>query len=444
MDFVYRKMRRKRCRFIVALIIVFCLCGCGKNGSVPERNEVHMESADYYVKWAIPEGMVSVSDETIQEINQLLKKDGYKFGVTFVPVEYEDYLKRLGDIDADIAFVGTDLPGENTVFETIQQGRYSCLNTYLKDSKLFSEIPEVLWEGVSYGEGIWCVPNEIAQDNGVHVLFDTEKITLDEVKQFQGDLFQLRDYLMGDNKLLYAIDGFKFAPAFHYSFENGLLISEDGKYSNPLENEQCIQWIKLVNQWHLEGKVTTDAKDDWSICITSDPLLYIDQTIYDFSSKAYTTTRFSAATGILSKSDRKSEAFQLLELFHTDVKYGNLLVYGVGYGEKDGMVVNESGEGMYCFINKMIFGLDCGLLKEEDGLRYFASSEEKKAYYEKNVVVSPSMGRVFPKECKNLIDIEQKYASIVFSNDLETELKNYEKALQKPMTEVLRKLMLAE
>ena len=62
----------------------------------------------------------------------------------------------------------------------------------------------------------------------------------------------------------------------------------------------------------------------------------LDSFNYDF-------TPGKCSTAILASSDKKEQAFKLIEILRTKPDYGNLLIYGVGEPENAGYLGSGSG-----------------------------------------------------------------------------------------------------
>ncbi|HKM33857.1 MAG TPA: hypothetical protein VJY54_03840 [Lachnospiraceae bacterium] len=437
------------CVFMITFNILCAACG-KINEVITEDTGTTLESMEtekleeseeinppeFYVVWAVP-NIVSISEETVTLINSMLREDGYSYGIQFTYLDFDDYENALQTTEADIVFLGTD---SNIAQEAIKSGRFYCLNELLRGSRLYDVMPDQIWGSVAYKDKIYSIPNEVAQDMGVHILFNQDKIAINESESFNGDILTLDKYIQDGGKILYQLSGFAYASYYGYSYQYGILVSEDGECMSPFENKKCMEWMVTMRQWYLEGKVTTDAESEWDICITSEPTSVDEENIYDYATKGILESRYSASTGICSNAKHIKEAFTLLELFHTDTKYGNCLVYGAGYGEKDGHAVNAAGEASEGFINKVVLGLAQGLLIEDDKLYYFESVEDKKTYYDTSVMKSPLLGIEMPKESFELNRIKHQYDTIIFDDEYDQKLEQFKEETTDLITVVIDKL----
>lgn len=389
---------------------------------------------DYYVKWAVPKGCV-VSDLTLDEINYKLEQAGAGYGLKILEIDESDYQDNLDKSDADIAFIGFD--DANAAAAALEAGKYACMDEFLRDSKLYEAIPEVLWDTVKYQGAIYYVPNEAMQNAGICVVFDTEKIPLEKAEAFDGNIFALGEYLPEGERLYYGLDAFYFAESFGYVYDKGLLFSVDGSVTDPFEDERCVQWLRTLNQWYMDGKTTSASreKEQCAIQLTFD-FDEAGENTFKYAWKGSACPRLNLSVGIRAASQKQEEAFRFLELVHTDSSYGNLLIFG-----KEAL---DSGDVPSAnWMRQLIFGLDTGLLKGPSDFRHFASPEEKKQYFEEHIIASPSLYMVLPEECQELSDIEKKYLAhkdITEAEDFEDQLLRFQEELGPVMEKVLVKI----
>lgn len=389
--------------------------------------------ADYYIKWAVPQGY-GPSAATLDAINRKLEEDGAGYGLNIVEVGGDQPLRKA---DADIAFTGFDYTEANTELRALEDGDFECLDAYLPGSVLYDAMPEILWDSVKYQGSIYYVPNEALQNTGICVLFNTDIIPLEEAMAFDGDIFSLDKYLSQGQSIYYCLDGFRYAEALGYIYDLGLLFSRDGEALNPLEEEVCVQWLRQLNLWYLNGKVMTD-EDRRGECALQLIIDYDNEgdNYYKYSWKGSVCRRLNLSVGIRSTSKKKETAFRFLELIHTDPSYANLLVFG-----KEGM--DSPRELRPNWINQLIYGLDTGLACADSNIRHFNTIEEKKQYYREQVIPSPSLHLEMPKECSELNSIILSYmtkTSFLQTRAFEKELARFREELKSPMDIVLNKI----
>lgn len=430
-----------------AASLLFCSCAGGdKNESVMQTSEDETEEAgedtiygepdDYYVEWCIPD-LASIPSGNIADFNDMLSENGYDFGVKFVELDFVEYEKELSEISPDIVFAGQKMIDEEGNIsdlpeKLISSGYFADLDEMLEDSGLYSSISEKLWESVRYEGSVYTIPCPTAQDEGVSIVFNLDKISEEDALNFDGDISSLSE-ILGDGILYYGISGFDFAS--YYEYENnadlGLWISagEELKVCEPLESEECIEWLSEINSIYLKGQTEDSGLGndsvDWSVYITSDSYTTEKENIYVYSSKAVLGTRYSASTGIASGSDKKEEAFELLELLHTDSDYANCLLYGNGVSEQNGYAVDDSGEKIGdMYLTKTLLGINETALWSEDGIMTFSSAQEKIDYYDENVLVSPAIGISLDGEYSDTaellgsIDVEDLWKSENMEEDI--------------------------
>lgn len=394
--------------------------------------------AEYYVKWAVPKGC-TVSDQTLDEINYMLEQAEAGYGLKLLEIDESDYQANLDKSAADIAFIGFDNGGANTAATALEEGKYACLDEFLQDSRLYEAMPEILWDTVKYQGSIYYVPNEALRNDGICVIFDTDKIPVEKAEAFDGDIFTLAEYLPEGERLYYDWEGFSFANAFGYVYDQGILLSEDGSATDPFEEERCVRWLRTVNQWFADGRAVGNSnyvkKETCAIQLIVDYDEAGDNT-YKYAWKGSAVPRLNLSVGIRAASPKKKEAFRFLELVHTDPAYGNLLIFGI---EK----LDAGGVPAASWVRRLVFGLDTGLLSGASDFRHFASIEEKKRYYEEHVIAAPSLYMDFPEECLELKAIEDKYfvqTDITKSEDFEEQLSAFQEELRPVMERALGKI----
>ena len=144
--------------------------------------------------------------------------------------------------------------------------------------------------------------------------------------------------------------------------------------------------------------------------------------------------RYGWSTAIRTDSENKENAFKLLELIRTDHEYGNLLINGKQSTDEGPIDDN--------YMNKIVFGLDDGLMQPDDGLRHFASSEERLKFYEEDVPVSPSVYMDISVECSEMAAIVDKYLTneiILFHDNFEEEFETFKKEYTEVYNRIFRK-----
>ena len=408
----------------------------GKSAPDDEQGSAENESEDktaVTLLWAYHGlgGRTLVSHWTERALNQKLFEDGYPFRIKFLAIKNDDphgltdkeYQEKLFQSGADIAFTGTREAGSGEHFteEAVLAGKYEPLNAYLEESEIYDMIPKVLWDSTSYRGKVYFFPSEIAQNRGKMLFMLKDSFSEEEAKSFDGDLFAIREYLESGKTLLYRCSGFDFMEAFGYTYYDGVLFGEDGKARDPLQVEECVEWLRLLNEWYQKGQVTKDIMRDWDVAYSSsasDVLLKEgEDKAFIYQWKGYVAPRFSAQTGILSTSEHKKEAFEFLELLRVDPSYGKLLLYG-----KEGL---DEGKQSPYLITQFVFGLDTGLVENtrEDGIRHFATYQEKLAYYEENTLPSTALYAEFPMTPKEKVSPQDICETLIYSKDFEADLK---------------------
>lgn len=387
---------------VTVMLVLLLTGGCGKE----------TES----VKWVVPD-MVTIHEETIEKINRMLSKDGKQFRLEVEQLDFMDYNNALKTAEFDIAFAGFSNGGDEayTVLSAIKEGQFYRLDEFLKESEIYEEIPEILWESVTYNGGIYSVPGGGFAEGTSSVLVRKEIMTGSASEDFGATLEEIEELLSEEHPFLYDYaSGLHFLEYCGLDYRDGLLWEADGTYHNPLETEECELWLKTLNRWYREGKLTTDRTKDWAVCITRLPGdFYETETVVYEAPKVYTILRFPGSIAISADSEQKEAAWEMLQLFYLDAKYGNCLVFGADYEEKDGYAVNKSGEVLTSCLNKLSWGIGVGLLKGSDEALWFATSEERKEYYRSKVVLSGAAGRTLPEVSGKMKELEEDYKKII-------------------------------
>lgn len=415
-------MGKKRCLLLILFLILLSGCANKKN--------VNIETDVEYIRWAVPD-MVRIEEGTIEKMNEMLREDGKGFRLEPVVLDFSNYNKELETAEYDIAFVGFAEDGTTyEVLPAIAQGRFYQLDEWLEESELYAAIPETLWESVTYNGGIYSVPSAAISEMTPAVLIKTNCVgNLSETSAVS--LGELDSLISEEGKFLYDYQsGLSFLGYCGLDYQEGLLWEQDGTYRNPLETEVCEEWLRTLNQWYREGKLTTNRADEWAVCMTNIPgdFYAMDTVVYE-APKAYTLMHFAGSVAIAADSDRKEAAWELLQLLYLDEEYGNLLVFGPEHEEKEGYAVNKQGEVLRGSLNKLSWGVGVNLLKGNDEISLHDSLEEKKAYYENKVELSGIAGQKKPEVSEQMLDLEEKYKDILFAD-------NFEELFQQWKTEV--------
>ena len=432
----------------------------------PEETKVkqpvtHPDS--YYVKWLVPSTFTTFDDDRMAKINQKLEEDGYGFGIKFL--YYDEYyglhsnapksdkyhyfeMLTAEDIreitlssGADIVFTGYDQMENNYIEEDIKNGEYVDLTEYIENGTYFKYLPLIYLDSMKYDGKIYTISSLVAQDGCTLYLLNNgeNNVTVD----FAPDPMNLFDLISKDNRLFYGLNTLDFVELFGYSYDSihGSVVDSNGELVNPFEDKRCIEWMRNVNKKCMEGAIlfenTNSNKKACNIAFRFGlPSWYQDSQNVIYSQKVGLNKRLVCSTAILSTSQKKDEAFILMELFRSNADYGNLLIYG--YTEKD-----EGKKPVSSFNRKLVLGLDDGLLYGEDDaeiMNHFMSLEERNSFFEENVIASPTLKIDFPVECYEFRKVINKYMhytdSLMFSENFEEQLKE----LKKEYTEVYNKV----
>lgn len=459
------RIKKKAGLYVFFCFVLVFIIGC--NRQAPESNDLKNTNVDNtistkitdqpvsitgqqedicYVTWAVPGNLIRVSDENIQKINNKLTKDGYKFQLKLIRIDDQmgdSYVKALDSCDADIVFTGFEWDQRNYVLRDVASGKYEDLTGYIEKSRLKEILPQKLLDAASFNGKIYLLPSETGQDGADQGLLYKKTTQNGEAvfKEIESDIFKMEEFVSADDRLYYGLKGFEFVRFFGYYYDsvNGIVLTDDGRVINPFNDEKCLRWLYLVNKWYKEGmapnpvdgeKIKTECN---FLMINSNDIQKEDgQIIMSFNREL--CNRYNCSTAIRKDSDNKENAFKFLELIRTDHEYGNLLIYGK---------TEEDGEGLGDrYLDKTVFGLDDGLLQVDDGMRHFASSEERNVYYDENIIVSPSVYMDIPIECYELSLIVDKYIpndSILFHDEFESEFETFKSEYTEAFDRIFKK-----
>ena len=414
--------------------------------NVPEENDEDIS----YVTWAIPGNLVHIGDESVKKINNKLKDEGYSFRLKLIRIEsnYDiNYIKEIDQCGADIVFtgIGVEKSSDSLAIDEIIAEKYEDLTKYIENSRLKEFIPQKLWAASAYKGKKFLIPSEYIQDGAEQILLykcndDANQLTFDGV---DSDIFMLEGLVSENNKLFYGFTDFEFVRCFGYCYDagNGIVISNEGKVINPFEDEKCLRWMQMINTWYKEG-TAPDPRDGnpmvikagCSLQLTTSSDITKEKGQVVKSWKRELCNRYGWSTAIRKDSENKENAFKLLELIRTDHEYGNLLIYGKQSTDEGPIDDN--------YMNKIVFGLDDGLMQPDDGLRHFASSEERLKFYEEDVPVSPSVYMDISVECSEMAAIVDKYLTneiILFHDNFEEEFETFKKEYTEVYNRIFRK-----
>ncbi len=474
--------KRKRIFFMVMLAILCCalITGCNEEKDIEEDNSqiesgteqkddgfLNEETAksvrqenelvigkkehpeDYYIKWAVPKQYVSINEEWINRINEKLEQDGYDFGLKIVMIEAasseELYSEAIFTSGADIVFTGleteTDENGDIIRNSEIgmEQRKFECLDTYLKGSFLYDSRPTAFWDRVRYNGSIYLVPSEILQ-------IDRKIVLYNDTISFYNDIRALAKCVEKKQSLFYGLSGFDFMNCFGYfsDQQKGVVVNEKGELVNPLNEECCIEWLRTLHEIYESGLLVTndssiEQREACDIRLSGNSEL--ENGRYGYIWKVPLCQTYKCSTAILTTSDKKEKAFKLIEILRTEHDYGNLLIYGISDPEKD-KPQNSA------YLNKLIFGLDDGLIQVEDNLTHFNNYTDRNNYYEDSIVLSPTLYMAFPPEYNELHRIVEHYLgiydSIICHEGFEEELKEFKDVYSTALEKMVSKMGLKD
>lgn len=440
---------------LTVLTALFLLTGCRKNEtknngiSLSDEAMADVATEDErdicYLRWAVPDDSIFVKDEWIDKINGKLRADGYEFRLKLVRIvedENHDYEELVYSCNADIVFTGNEDYKDRYAMKGMINGKYADLTDYINNGKLKEIIPEKLLQAISYKDRIYLLPNEWGIDGAYISLINTRITDNRKNTDFKNNIFLIDDEINTENKVYYGLDRFDFVRFFGYYYDsvNGVVADKDGNIIDPFTDDRCTEWMRLVNKWYTEGSAPDPMKFGQKDLYDKFAILFLSGET-DKEKKGTLEiwdtelcNRYLCSTAIRSDSGNIDYAFEFLELLRTDHSYGNLLIYGTESEDE------LEPDKMY-YINKIVFGLDDGLIRDDD-FKHFSSAEERKEFYENSVTLSPTVYMDLPFECYELSGIVNYYLrdnSILFKSDFEKNLELFQKEYNTALEKIFEK-----
>jgi hypothetical protein len=382
------------------MFIGIVITGCG--GTAQSRENIddddmiseeqdENEKTDNVIVWGVPEEYLEESGirDTLEYFNNALSEDGYDYVLEFTGIDEEDYYtsanRLLDNNNIDILSLGFDdeYAFTGTAAEFIESGKLYDLTDYLKSDdgeELYSAINEELWDGISYNQHIYAIPNQCGRNGNAYVALKKEKFgdSITEIDNFYDFLKQLE----GDENyrpILWDSSFSYLCPSMGYEYYNGILVDiETGECYFPGDVECITELLNLMNDMYISGEIIdastlTDIKDtiigkDYSVLISSDWTYLRDEISddYNFIQLPYTVqSRISGSVGVNAGSSKTYEALNILSKLYSDEKYANALIYGeenYTYKIEDGLVYDMGGEPYYLLYKAMFLGVYDNLL----------------------------------------------------------------------------------
>ena len=402
---------------------------------------VQSEGGIVEIIWAFPTFSFDRNKIPIEDrINKKLAEDGYNFRIKCIYLDAENYPSLVGDCKADIVYTGikTDADNLSPAYLDISEGKYLCLDQYLKDSSLYDFYPKMLWDSVLYNNSIYCIPNTNLPDCGLALVIKKSKYNEENIARFDNSLEGFDELLSETGVLGYGITDCSYLDMCNIPNNSLGIYYENGKPRNIMENDLNISWLKWLNGLVKEGrlcKVSTIAEIDsneevkWDIAMmyTGEAMQYDDNKYWKIFYKGDTGDNFAGSIAIRENTLKPLESFKMLELFITNKEYGNYIIYGDNIVNKDGYAINpDSGNKIYSFISKLYWGINDGVLRGEGDFYSFDSPESRKKYYDSYIRLGNidwMRNRVFATK---LLELYNKHERLIYNKiSFEKELNNW-------------------
>lgn len=449
-------MRKKAVILLAFIIILLCACSqdsyretegdgspavSGEDGGKANDDRKENSGEIITVTWATLDYNGENAVRIEEDVNRRLEEEGYPFRLKCIL--YDDiatYNEFIGSVDADIVMTGVKTRtadncslGFQPAYYAIQEGKYLRLDDYLEGSRLYDFIPETDWKSVEYNGGIYCVPNTACPaDCGKAILFKKDRFTAEEVASFDGSWESMSE-LLGDDRILLCSDN-AWLPALGINTGwAGNTYEEAGTLKNLMDNEEHLAWIRLVHGLYKENRLYQGPafellpdeleKPDWSVAV----LPYQSKNEYD--EQDYYIVRYKCGVGdhmaysvaITAGSEHPQEAFELLQLLMTDSTYGNLVLFGDEIEEEDGYAVSKTtGDRVYMFTLRLMWGINDGTLKGSDDANTFNDPDERKSFCNEWVTYYEHPELNYPEEVARLEELNITYGDLITEDNEET------------------------
>lgn len=351
-------MFKKLLAVVMVAVIALSVVACGnKNGAT--TGEDGLTEVVWYTLGNKQEDGQMVYDA----INEKLAKYGLK--VRFEVIDSGAYNDKMNLVvssgeEYDICFTSN---WTNNFMNNVQKGAYLSLNDMLKDSKLKEYLPEYMWDGVSYNDNIYAVPNQqvlftqhvlvIAQD-----LVDKYNFDLSTIKSLK-DIEPMLEVLKKNEPGIYPYRVNNSRSPFEFTYEGitGTPVSIS-KNADKNSHEAVIEaahpetkaHYEMMKEWYDKGYIRKDA-----LAVTNDTA-DVDNLKYGFLFSTYkpgqesewkikfgtdmayvkigepyvtATSSQATACAISAKSKNPEAALKVLEIFNTDKEIYNLMAFGI-------------------------------------------------------------------------------------------------------------------
>ena len=357
----------------------------------PVPTEVPVEEPEGVktIRFAIPAfGRDEVYDDYIRKFNNALWRDGYKYKLQVVMLDFMNYTeevrKNLQQGKIDVAMVGFNDRGNNNVYNLIRDGLVINLDEILTKGKgqvIYNAFPAKLWEAVKCDGHICSIPSVPVYEENVFVAFNNQYLSADAIENWDGTLQGVYEIIKDvewndvvNPRFQYNMSSYDFMQMLRSELRYGLLFDYDTKtVENPLESEKFLSFLKALDQIHADHFMSTRYTDSTeyfnflmapgtndagvlkrieegkylaTLSTGSPDELFLKDTITVKSLKAYLGSRAWTSIGISAKTDDVDAVVDFLSLLYGDGKYANILLYGlegIDYKLVDGVVYNLDG-----------------------------------------------------------------------------------------------------
>ncbi|MCD7742423.1 MAG: ABC transporter substrate-binding protein [Ruminococcus sp.] len=291
-------------------------------------------------------------------VNDYLDEKGYDFYVDFILNSEMDYLtqelNQNFDVYEQMIENGEQIDIVNTGYSNVNFGGYDDtfnlfvengylepLNDYFESElgqAFYNEFDELFWaqtttfDGKTYAKSSiyeLAAPLVLAFDESSCESYNFDISSIESIEALEPYLDSFASdgysglYLSPDNDLYYEILNF-------YKYNGVFINAKTSKPENIFENEDAIEYFKLINDYVEKGYVTNTMDEYLPLICSVDIAMPLHNSISTIISEGYLQFEdINCAVGISSSSENKKSAFELLALLNTDEELANLIYNGV-------------------------------------------------------------------------------------------------------------------
>ncbi len=285
---------------------------------------------------------------------------------------FADYIQNINELEdtPDIVNLSGYIP-EYRWKDMIADGYAEPLDDMLENASDFKDLySDKLWRSVSCNDKIYAIPNSYVKTNSIVYTFNRNYISDEQIESFDMNFSSLYDLLRDIEASENFIPLYFGLPSPEFfsltvgsELEGGLVFSEsDNEITALYDNKALIDNFRSLRKYYdndifgydfklLQNGIFSEEeqqeldrvskiieKRNFAVAVTYGDYTYDGEPLpsEEFSVKKCTPVlcnTFSGSTVITSQSEKKEEAFKLLELVYTDEEYQKLIIDMVDDGK---------------------------------------------------------------------------------------------------------------